>query len=106
MSEFRGTALSVCLQGRLISEIAHLMGVEDFLQKQQMIESDIHIVGERVKSVSHQASMFTTEEGPNGSGKQLSATLAGYWLVTACRRSTIELKRLRQANAWSLLACS
>ena len=58
------------LQNRLQSEDygKHLMGVEDLIQKHQLIESDIHIVGDRVAAVNQQADKFTTEEGPDGSG--------------------------------------
>ena len=36
----------------------HLMGVEDLLQKHSLLEADINVVGERVKTVNSQASRF------------------------------------------------
>lgn len=36
----------------------HLMGVDDLLQKHGLLESDIHVLGERVKTVNLQANRF------------------------------------------------
>lgn len=36
----------------------HLMGVDDLLQKHSLLESDIHVLGERVKTVNLQANKF------------------------------------------------
>ena len=36
----------------------HLMGVEDLLQKHSLLESDIAIVGGRVKAINNQAQIF------------------------------------------------
>lgn len=36
----------------------HLMGVEDLLQKHSLLEADINVVGERVKTVNSQAHRF------------------------------------------------
>uniref|UniRef100_A0A183IVK4 Spectrin beta chain, non-erythrocytic 2 n=1 Tax=Soboliphyme baturini TaxID=241478 RepID=A0A183IVK4_9BILA len=57
------------LKGRLLSEDygKHLMGVEDLIQKHQLIEADVNIVGDRVKAVCQQAERFTLPEGPDGS---------------------------------------
>lgn len=61
------------LKGRLLSEDygTHLMGVEDLLQKHSLVEADINIVGDRVKSVSNQGEKFLAPEGPDGSGKRI-----------------------------------
>uniref|UniRef100_A0A914XEU2 Spectrin beta chain n=1 Tax=Plectus sambesii TaxID=2011161 RepID=A0A914XEU2_9BILA len=58
------------IKGRLQSEDVgqHLMDVEDLLQKHHLIESDVNIVGERVKMVNAQADKFTAPDGPDGSG--------------------------------------
>ena len=44
------------------------MGVEDLIQKHQLVESDIGVVGRRVQSVNTQADKFTAPDGPDGSG--------------------------------------
>lgn len=44
------------------------MDVEDLLQKHSLLESDINIVGNRVKNVNDQAEKFTLPNGPDGSG--------------------------------------
>ncbi|XP_064621468.1 spectrin beta chain-like isoform X3 [Lineus longissimus] len=51
---------------RLLSEDygKHLMGVEDLLQKHSLLEADINVVGERVKSVNGQANKFVDGEFP------------------------------------------
>ena len=36
----------------------HLMGVDDLLQKHSLLEADIHVLGERVKTVNLQAMKF------------------------------------------------
>ena len=48
------------MQSRLLSEDygKHLMGVDDLLQKHGLLESDIHVLGERVKTVNLQANKF------------------------------------------------
>ncbi|KAH3857025.1 hypothetical protein DPMN_099622 [Dreissena polymorpha] len=48
------------IQSRLMSEDygKHLMGVDDLLQKHGLLESDIHVLGERVKTVNIQANKF------------------------------------------------
>ncbi|VIO98225.1 beta-G spectrin, identical [Brugia malayi] len=55
---------------RLLSEDLgqHLMDVEDLLQKHSLLESDINIVGNRVKNVNSQAEKFALPNGPDGSG--------------------------------------
>jgi len=40
----------------------HLMGVEDLLQKHSLLESDIAIVGSRVKTINAQAQYFVDAE--------------------------------------------
>uniref|UniRef100_A0A913HUS6 Spectrin beta chain n=1 Tax=Strongyloides stercoralis TaxID=6248 RepID=A0A913HUS6_STRER len=46
----------------------HLMDCEDLLQKQALLESDINIIGKRIKDVNGQAEKFTHLEGPDTSG--------------------------------------
>ncbi|XP_060584243.1 spectrin beta chain-like isoform X5 [Ruditapes philippinarum] len=48
------------IKSRLMSEDygKHLMGVDDLLQKHSLLESDIHVLGERVKTVNLQANKF------------------------------------------------
>lgn len=50
----------ILLQQRLMSEDygKHLMSVEDLLQKHSLLEADIHVLGERVKTVNTQADRF------------------------------------------------
>lgn len=52
------------LQARLMSEDygKHLMGVEDLLQKHSLLEADVHVVGERVKTVNTQAQVFIDDD--------------------------------------------
>lgn len=59
------------IKGRLSSEDygKHLMGVEDLLQKQSLLEADIKIVGERVKSINSQAQRFVDEDFPDAAGE-------------------------------------
>ena len=40
----------------------HLMGVEDLLQKHSLLEADVHVVGERVKTVNTQAHRFIEDD--------------------------------------------
>lgn len=40
----------------------HLMGVEDLLQKHSLLEADIHVVGERVKTVNNSATRFIDDD--------------------------------------------
>ncbi|KAK2182078.1 hypothetical protein NP493_368g02093 [Ridgeia piscesae] len=42
----------------------HLMGVEDLLQKHSLLESDIKVVGERVKTINGQAEKFVVADFP------------------------------------------
>lgn len=58
------------IKARLQSEDygKHLMGVEDLLQKHSLLESDIHIVGERVKTVNGQANRFVDADFPDAGG--------------------------------------
>ncbi|KJH51468.1 spectrin repeat-containing domain protein [Dictyocaulus viviparus] len=58
------------IKARLLSDDlgAHLMGVEDLLQKHALLESDINIIGERVRNAVAQAQRFRDPEGPDGSG--------------------------------------
>ncbi|XP_031340311.1 spectrin beta chain isoform X2 [Photinus pyralis] len=46
----------------------HLMGVEDLLQKHNLLEADINILGERVKGVAHQSQRFV-DSGDGGSAE-------------------------------------
>lgn len=45
------------------------MGVEDLLQKHQLIDSDIGAVGKRVQNINSQASRYTNPDGPDGSSR-------------------------------------
>ncbi|VDO32364.1 unnamed protein product [Haemonchus placei] len=58
------------IKARLLSDDlgAHLMDVEDMLQKHALLESDINIIGERVRNAVAQAQRFRDPEGPDGSG--------------------------------------
>lgn len=44
----------------------HLMGVEDLLQKHNLLEADINILGERVKAVASQSQRFLDAESTEG----------------------------------------
>lgn len=59
------------MQARLLSEDygKHLMGVEDLLQKHSLLEADINVVGERVRSVNSQADKFVEGEFTEAGGK-------------------------------------
>jgi len=46
----------------------HLMGVEDLLQKHALIEADINVVAERVKTVNQAAQYFIDTDFPEASG--------------------------------------
>lgn len=56
------------LKMRLLSDDygKHLMGVEDLLQKHSLVEADINVLGERVKSVVQQSQRFLDEETNEG----------------------------------------
>lgn len=59
------------IKARLQSEDygKHLMGVEDLLQKHSLLESDINIVGERVKTVNANAGRFAEANFPEVGGE-------------------------------------
>ena len=44
------------------------MGVEDLLQKHSLLESDIKVVGERVKTINGQAEKFVVADFPEAGG--------------------------------------
>ena len=48
----------------------HLMGVEDLLQKHNLLEADISVVGERVRQVNGSAEKFVDGEFPEAGGKK------------------------------------
>ncbi|CAG2100104.1 unnamed protein product [Medioppia subpectinata] len=56
------------IKARLLSDDfgKHLMGVEDLLQKHSLVEADINVLGERVKTVVHNLQYFITEESLSG----------------------------------------
>ena len=58
------------IKARLLSEDfgKHLMGVEDLIQKHQLLEADINVVGERVKSVNGNAGKFVETDFPDVEG--------------------------------------
>ena len=45
------------------------MGVEDLLQKHNLLEADIHVVGERVKMVNGSAEKFVDGDFPEAGGE-------------------------------------
>lgn len=59
------------IKARLLSEDygKHLMGVDDLLQKHSLIEADIHVLGERVKTVNTQADRFVDGDFSDVGGK-------------------------------------
>ncbi|XP_050537659.1 spectrin beta chain isoform X3 [Daktulosphaira vitifoliae] len=56
------------LKMRLLSDDygKHLMGVEDLLQKHSLVEADINVLGERVKSVVQHSQRFLDEDNIEG----------------------------------------
>lgn len=66
------TWLSFPVQARLLSEDygKHLMGVEDLLQKHNLLEADINVVGERVSTVNSQAQRFIDDDFSEIGGKK------------------------------------
>ena len=60
------------LQVLLLSEDygKHLMGVEDLLQKHNMLESDIVVYGEQVTTLNSHAAKYLDPNGPDDSGKK------------------------------------
>lgn len=75
-------------QSRLLSEDygKHLMGVDDLLQKHGLLESDIHVLGERVKTVNLQATKFVEGDFSDVGGtlllKDTLSTLPNFQLVS------------------------
>ena len=61
------------LQLRLQSEDygKHLMGVEDLIQKHSLLESDIKVIGERVRTINGQADKFVIADFPEAGGRPL-----------------------------------
>lgn len=49
----------------------HLMGVEDLLQKHSLLEADIHVLGERVKTVNLQAEKFVEGDFAGVGGEKI-----------------------------------
>jgi spectrin beta len=45
------------------------MGVDDLLQKHSLLEADIHVLGERVKTVNTQADRFVDGDFSDVGGK-------------------------------------
>jgi spectrin beta len=58
------------IKNRLLSEDfgKHLMGVEDLLQKHSLLEADIHVVGDRVKTVNGSAGKYVDGEFEEAGG--------------------------------------
>lgn len=56
------------IKARLLSEDfgKHLMGVEDLLQKHSLLEADINVLGERVKTVVQHSQKFIDESPVEG----------------------------------------
>ena len=46
----------------------HLMGVDDLLQKHSLLESDIRVIGDRVKAINAQAAKFVDCDFPDVPG--------------------------------------
>ena len=46
----------------------HLMGVEDLIQKHQLLDADINVVGDRVKNVNGQAEKFVESDFADAEG--------------------------------------
>ena len=51
------------------------MGVEDLLQKHSLLEADINVVGERVRSVNSQAEKFVEGDFPEAGGSHCCIAL-------------------------------
>ena len=47
------------------------MGVEDLLQKHHLLEADINVVGDRVKTVNNGAQRFVDGEFPEAGGEDI-----------------------------------
>jgi len=76
---------TVCVpQVRLLSEDygKHLMGVEDLMQKHSLLESDIGVVGTRVKTINGQAQKYVDGDFPD---------MEGWWCQTHLNLQLIEL---------------
>ena len=70
------------IKARLLSEDfgKHLMGVEDLIQKHSLLESDINVVGERVRAVNNNARTFVEEDDPEAQGIVTNdSILASVW---------------------------
>ena len=103
------------IKGRLLSEDQgkHLMGVEDLLQKHSLVEADINVLGERVKSVVHNLQRFMTEESVGGYRpcdpqvvddriKQLEAAYSELVQLAIDRRSRLEESRKLWQFYWDM----
>ena len=62
----------------------HLMGVDDLLQKHSLLEADIKVIGERVKSVNGQADPFSQP----GADDDQDGESVSYKLKTGVANST------------------
>lgn len=51
------------------------MGVDDLLQKHGLLESDIHVLGERVKTVNLQATKFVEGDFSEVGGQEMKKKL-------------------------------
>lgn len=62
------------MQGRLMSEDygKHLMGVEDLLQRHNVLEADIKLVRDRIDNCNMQAGKFVHADEDEFGGKRLS----------------------------------
>lgn len=103
------------IKGRLLSDDhgKHLMGVEDLLQKHSLVEADINVLGERVKSVVHNLQRFITEESVGGYRpcdpqvvddriKQLEAAYSELVQLAIDRRSRLEESRKLWQFYWDM----
>ena len=64
------------------------MGVDDLLQKHSLLEADIKVIGERVKSVNGQADPFSQPGADDQDGESVNRRAARHALLHA--RLTIE----------------
>ncbi|XP_033733759.1 spectrin beta chain-like isoform X7 [Pecten maximus] len=105
------------IKARLMSEDygKHLMSVEDLLQKHSLLEADIHVLGERVKTVNTQADRFVKGDFSDAGGykpcesevieermKTLENSYAELLNLAAERRARLEESRRLWQFYWDM----
>ncbi|XP_060077133.1 spectrin beta chain-like isoform X2 [Ylistrum balloti] len=105
------------IKARLMSEDygKHLMSVEDLLQKHSLLEADIHVLGERVKTVNTQADRFVKGDFSEAGGykpceaevieermKTLENSYAELLNLAAERRARLEESRRLWQFYWDM----